>query len=735
MDNNHNKLFILLKNNNYEEFKKLLQTIKPNKLNIKDNNNNYLITYAILKNNIEIVKLLLKKDCDTHVLDQEGRTILYIPIKYGYDELLKILVDNGKSKIINIKDSHNNIPLHYAILYKNMYAIKLLLDANTDTNITDNKGNTSLHLSIYSKSYDICNLIVNKGANINAITLIGESALHIACNYKLHNIIEMLLDNNIDTNIQDNESEFVALMYSISLHDIVAFKMLLKHGANPNIQDYLGNSSIHHVIMEDSDELLFELMDMKKQMLNFNEHNIYGKLPLHLLLEKNIKENDITKYIVNQSNLNYQDYNGNTPMHYICKKYLWKYLSNVLNQKKINVFMGNNNKVRPIDYISKHDIKQFFAIVVDSYNNILKKKNFVWSQEWENLCGKEIHYNKLDQHEKKIINNMPYKINKKEEICNQIITKKLYDIYECKTCTNCSYPLKKGGKCLKIPHNPNTETCLFVGISIDILVGLLYLLNKHSFACSTLTKNFIKNDELLTYIKVMGFETNTKYEFTNFEIVWTYKKIFFSENFVNNFKKCVNNKKVRFVIIPLGIEIQEGSHANYVIFDKNTFEVERFEPYGSNSPSNYDYNERMLDSILSFKFNEIYDNITYISPTKFLPKIGFQYVDVYEKKTKKLGDPGGFCAVWSIWYTDMRLTYPDYDRKKLVTKLLKEIRTESISFKNLIRDYSLNITHVRDKLFAEAHITINNWINEEYNDDQYRIIINGIIKMLNEHTL
>ena len=65
---------------------------------------------------------------------------------------------------------------------------------------------------------------------------------------------------------------------------------------------------------------------------------------------------------------------------------------------------------------------------------------------------------------------------------------------------------------------------------------------------------------------------------------------------------------------------------------------------------------------------------------------------MYERKTKKIGDPGGFCALWSIWYTDMRLTYPDYDRKILADKLLKDIRSEGLSFKNLIRNYSLNIT-------------------------------------------
>jgi hypothetical protein len=348
------------------------------------------------------------------------------------------------------------------------------------------------------------------------------------------------------------------------------------------------------------------------------------------------------------------------------------------------------------------------------------------------MCKKDLYYDKLNSNQLKIIDKYTDKdTDKSKELCTQIIMQKLYKLYDCKTCQKgFSYPRKQYKQCIQINKNEEIEACNFVGLSIDVLIGLLYLLNKHSNACSTITTNFIKNNELCSYLSVVGFETNTKCEFMNFEIVWIYKKLFFSENFVDNFKKCVDNKKIRFVIIPLGIEIQEGSHANYIIFDKQTYELERFEPYGAHSPSNYDYNEHLLDSILSFKFNEIYNNIKYISPEKYLPKISFQYLDVYEKKTKKIGDPGGFCALWAIWYTDMRLSHPDWDRKVLAEKLLKEIRMEGLSYKNLVRNYSQNITKVRDDIFRDVGININNWINDEYSEVQYNQIIDRIRKLM-----
>lgn len=64
----------------------------------------------------------------------------------------------------------------------------------------------------------------------------------------------------------------------------------------------------------------------------------------------------------------------------------------------------------------------------------------------------------------------------------------------------------------------------------------------------------------------------------------------------------------------------------------------------------------------------------YITPESYMPKISFQYFDVVENSTSKIGDPNGFCALWAIWYTDYRITYADVDRKKLIKQIFKYIK-------------------------------------------------------------
>ena len=737
-------LFDLIKNNNYDEFKKVINKEKTLDINFKDENGNYLIIYAIIKNNIDLVEVMIKKDCKVDITDQEGRSLLYLPIKYGYNEIVKLLIEYDKHNIgislVDFKDKFNNIPIHYAIFFKNLNAIDILLEANSNTNTIDENGNNSLHLAVYSKNLSICKKIIEKDVNLNSKTSIGETALHIACNFQLFDIVKLLTEFGIDLNAQDYNNEITALIYSVNLNDNQSSKYLLYNGADPNIQDFMGNTVCHYSIIEENYEILNELINSKKikTQPNFNIYNINEQLPIHLLLSKETSyENNTLMELIDKSNLNFQDSFGNTPLHLICSKNIWNEYNDVLIKKKMNIFIKNHKNKMPIDYIPNNEIQKFIDLVTKSYLYILQNYSFIWKEDWENLCNKELFYDNLTPEDLKILSKYIKNIDqsKDKEICYKLVNNKIMDIHKNKnnTCSNTSYPQKKMKKCINLNINTKVESCSFTGVTLDILIGLIYLLNNFDYVCSTITSNFMTNTDLCNYFSSVGLKTSTRCEFLNFEIVWIYKKLFFSENFSINFIKCINNIKIRFIIIPLGIELKEGSHANYLIFDKKTYEIERFEPYGYSSPYKFNYDSKLLDNVLAFKFGEINEKIRYISPEKFLPKIGFQYLDVYESKTKKIGDPGGFCALWSIWYTEMRLKYPDIERNALVSKLLKEIKMMNVSFKNLIRNYSINITKIRDDIFDKIGITINDWLNDQYTDEQYKEVINQVTKLLIKH--
>ena len=200
---------------------------------------------------------------------------------------------------------------------------------------------------------------------------------------------------------------------------------------------------------------------------------------------------------------------------------------------------------------------------------------------------------------------------------------------------------------------------------------------------------------------------------------------------VNNIYKNLSNG-FRWFVIPIGIEIGVYSHANYLIFDIELMQVERFEPHGANPPIGLNYDPEHLDLILLNQIDESGLKFEYFKPSDYLPNIGFQIKEINELKSDYIGDPNGFCALWCIWWADLRISNPDISRNKLVKYINKELINGKYSYRKLIRDYSYYIIEIRDKLFLKANTNINEWINDTIPDKNIDLLNTSIKEEISE---
>jgi hypothetical protein len=190
------------------------------------------------------------------------------------------------------------------------------------------------------------------------------------------------------------------------------------------------------------------------------------------------------------------------------------------------------------------------------------------------------------------------------------------------------------------------------------------------------------------------------------------------------------------LVIPLGIELSNGSHANILLYDKAKGELERFEPYGKSFPPGYNYNPINLDQNIKNLFNSLFEEseikINYVSPSDYEPKIGLQLLDTQEyTKDKNIGDPGGFCGAWSLFYVEMRINNKNISKNNLIGNLINHIRLKRVTFRSVIRNFTKNITDIRDKILMKADIDINLWLNDTYNKDQYDTVLEEIKRLIN----
>jgi ankyrin repeat protein len=613
------------------------------------------------------------------------------------------------------------------------------MDYKSNPHVTDHDGYNALHLAVRSGILKMVQIIASTMNNPDGKTIRGETALHIAINYQYNAIAEFLLNEGASTDIIDNENEFSPLHYAVGWNNIAIVKALLLKGCDPNHQDMYGNTPLMYCIKEDYNECFnlitsyFKKNNTTKHKLRVNLWNIDGRTLLHEVLENYTEEKiNYVNVLIDDTNLSLQDSNGNTCMHYLIALDIWEKYIDVLKTKKINLFAKNSSGTAVIDLVyvnDKQDTKyrqynKLIDVITESYIHTLKKEKKNWHNELDKICSRDM--SELTETERKYIskNDQSEKnINDKsvQNECTLLIRNKLLgDIkkYRDGNLEYCqrSYPTEVV-QCIDVKEGFMLDVCTFTGSLLDVLIGLIFLIKKHPNACTTLGKNHTPNDDLCNFYKSMGVIMNGRCEFINFEIVWIDYKLYMMDNFSDLFNACVKSK-ARFVIIPVGIEMKSGSHANYLIYDKQVKELERFEPHGGTTPIGFNYNSQQLDEILTTYFVSIDKDIKFIRPQDYIPKIGFQIMDSQEEKQRRIGDPGGFCALWSIWYVDNRLTYHAYDRKKLIRSLFSTIKTQNISYRNMIRNYSRNIISERDKLLKSINIDINDWLNDNYTYSQ-----------------
>lgn len=272
-----------------------------------------------------------------------------------------------------------------------------------------------------------------------------------------------------------------------------------------------------------------------------------------------------------------------------------------------------------------------------------------------------------------------------------------------------------------LPKNDkHIEKTDFVGSAYFNVIVMYFLSHKHADACVILADDTYKPDfSIIPSIIDKGnhdhddscvlLPSNINHipdEQTEVSLRWIERKKgkgYISvpkpeKKFWNNFKKC---KSKRFVVLPFGYNCIDSGHANWLLYDKETCSLERFEPYGKLNDKKC-LNPPNLDSEIEKLFKEnLGDSFikNYYHPLSFSPARNLQTIQEAEKEKLEIV---GFCSVWSCFWIDLRLSNPDIDRKKLLDMTIKELkklkRKENISFTQFIRNYSGIIVDVSNEI-------------------------------------
>jgi hypothetical protein len=196
-------------------------------------------------------------------------------------------------------------------------------------------------------------------------------------------------------------------------------------------------------------------------------------------------------------------------------------------------------------------------------------------------------------------------------------------------------------------------------------------------------------------------------------------KLVNKKSFESMFRTCQRRKGTQFILGLLGLKSQRcpsSSHFFSYVYDVNQNEMEVFDPNGGlqfqkkyDSTMYADFLDKyyQLDQFDKQAQNYLKSKLgisnVYMG-TQWCP-VGIQEIEQQDKPegyTDKERDFGGYCAVWSIWWLQQRLKFPDMDRGALLTRLAKEFVDQKVSLKKYIQNFAQKLSKTKVQLMRTA---------------------------------
>jgi len=256
-----------------------------------------LIQWAVFYDSLQVLNILLENGASLNQRALDGTSIL----AFASMKTLPVILESFSD--VNARNILGATPLHYHCFLSNAESVKFLLSKGADPHAKCPYGDEAM-TSFEVGNFDPQYMISTNEMRVPIGQPLGTSALHFAMPAnsgieKFSNILTILLDAGLDINVIDQFGR-TPLMVASGRVEHEVFEIMLKNGANPEIQDHEGNNVLHHLC---ATEFSLKLED-KKTYIDWNIERFKGFLSV---------AKDLHKIIHVENNM------GLTPLDCLCK--------------------------------------------------------------------------------------------------------------------------------------------------------------------------------------------------------------------------------------------------------------------------------------------------------------------------------------------------------------------------------------------------------------------------------
>lgn len=241
-----------------------------------DDSKNTALHVAARYGHVEIVRLLLQNGASQLMENLDRKTPICISIEYGHKEVFELLVRHG------IKHYCNDASLLYKIISSgDLDLFTILMRNGANVNGSTGFGRTALHLAVIDNNQSALELLLSQGADINCQDDAGRTPLHLAIDLRKQRIFEFLLQSGANVNSWDKQHH-TPLHVAVRQNCVNSVRLLLERNANVNAVDTDNRSPLH--LVRNGNLQIFEALSSTGQ-LDVNIADVEGKTPLYLAVD------------------------------------------------------------------------------------------------------------------------------------------------------------------------------------------------------------------------------------------------------------------------------------------------------------------------------------------------------------------------------------------------------------------------------------------------------------------
>ncbi|KAJ8680564.1 hypothetical protein QAD02_016351 [Eretmocerus hayati] len=228
----------------YYECPKVIEMLLNFKVDRKGKNNHgsNLLEYAFVSGNNSIYNLFIGDKLGASNCFQEIEKISEFHlacINNNVEDMRDCLLTRSNSIDLDAPIWNGYSPLHLAVKYKAINAIKFLLGRSANIEVQNSEGKTPLHLAFDYKNFDVLDVIIAEiGDHTNNVTdNVGLSFLHILCSTDQPDKVKHFLKKNIPVDIQVGNNSaswagYTPIQFACKFDQGDVVRALLEYGAD-----------------------------------------------------------------------------------------------------------------------------------------------------------------------------------------------------------------------------------------------------------------------------------------------------------------------------------------------------------------------------------------------------------------------------------------------------------------------------------------------------------------------